>query len=210
MTLQLIPIAENHILHHVGTPGEALHFRLQTGAVLHYFLPVLESSKTQVRVELEGAGAQVHSHIVFLGTGKEDQAIDIQHLHLGKNTRSTLVAKGAAKDKARGNFIGTITMKPGSLEAVGSLEEHALILSPLARISTLPALEINHNDVQASHAATIERVDAERLFYLRSRGLSEQQGLELMVEGFFRDALEALEDTDLRSALLENILTRLA
>lgn len=210
MTLQLIPIAEDNILHYVGKPGESVHFLLKAGAVLHYFLAVLESSDTHVRVDLEGAGAQAHSHIVFLGTQKENQRIEIQHTHLGRNTRSTLVAKGAAKDHAQGNFVGTITMKPGSLEAVGSLEEHVLILSPTARVSTLPALEIEHDDVQASHSATIERVDAERFFYLLSRGLSEKEALELIVEGFFRATLSAMEDSELRAALLEKILTRLA
>lgn len=193
-TLKAIVVAENHTLKHTGVPNEQLRFVLKSGAHLDYFLPVLDeaSSKSHVVVELQGDHSSVKSQVVFFGHKKQVQALRLEHIHSGRATVSSLVAKGAVKDEALSQFFGLIKMLPGSIGAEGSLHEHSLLLSQGARIEAVPALEIEHDEVQASHAATLEKVDEEKLFYLLSRGLNEAAAMELLVEGFFKDALESL------------------
>ena len=206
--LKEIVVAEGHELTHMGEADEQLRFRVKTGATLHYFLPVLDSSSTQVVVELEGDNSSVDSKIVFFGNEQQEQSLRIEHVHLGRNTVSHLTAKGAVKDSAKSMFWGLIRMKPGSHGAQGDLNEHSLLLSSGAKIEAVPALEIEHDDVQASHAATLEKVDEEKLFYLLSRGLTEAAAMELLVEGFLRDALEFLpleQREDLYSAILKKL-----
>jgi Fe-S cluster assembly scaffold protein SufB len=192
--LKEIVIKEGHSLRHVGAPDEQVRFVLQAHASLDYFLPVLDdaASSTHVVVELQGDHSQVNSKVLYFGSKKQEQKLRIEHLHEGRQTHSHLVAKGAVKDNAVSQFYGLIKMLPGSQGAEGSLNEHSLLLSSGAKIEAVPALEVEHDDVQASHAATLEKVDNEKLFYLLSRGLTEASAMELLVEGFFKDALDEL------------------
>lgn len=194
LMLKDIIVAENDVLEHVGAPNEQLRFVLKNGAHLKYFLAVLnqDSSKTHVVIELQGDYSRVDSKVIFFGNKKQEQNLRLEHIHCGRGTVSTLVAQGAVKDQALSQFYGLIKMLSGSIGAEGSLHEHSLLLSPGARIETVPALEIEHDEVQASHAATLEKADAEKLFYLLSRGLNEKAAIELLVEGFFNSALELL------------------
>lgn len=209
-TLKAIVVAENHTLEHIGVPNEQLRFVLKSGAHLDYFLPVLDeaSSKSHVVVELQGDNSSVKSQVVFFGHKKQVQALRLEHIHSGRSTVSSLVAKGAVKDEALSQFFGLIKMLPGSIGAEGTLHEHSLLLSPGARIEAVPALEIEHDEVQASHAATLEKVDEEKLFYLLSRGLNEAAAMELLVEGFFREALESLP-IERREIIFSAILSKL-
>lgn len=195
----------------LGEENTKTHFVLEEDAVLDLFVPILgdSDSDTEVFVELKGKGSRVNSHVVFFGQGKQDQKIRFEHVHCGEETESSLSAKGAAKDEARTHFFGSVKMKPGSLNAKGHLAEHNLLLSPGARIEAVPALEIEHNEVQASHAATLERVDEEKLFYMNARGLPTSEAMELLVEGFFEDALSRLEDEELRRRLKEELFKKL-
>ncbi len=200
---------------HARVLGEAntkTHFVLEEDAVLDYFLPILgdADSDSSVLVELKGKRSKVNSHIVFFGHGKQDQKIHFEHRHVGEETESSLTAKGAAKDEAQTHFYGSVHMLPGSINAKGHLTEHNLILSSKARIEAVPALEIEHNEVEASHAATLERVDEEKLFYLNARGLPTSEAMELLVEGFFEDAFSSLEDEELRRSLTAEVFKKLA
>jgi len=194
----------------VLNPGSPQVFTLGDDESMHLFLPILEgSSETNLRVELKGDRSRVVTHIVFFGSGTEKQKVRVEHVHLGRETVSELFSKGAVTDEAVSSFYGTVQMEPGSNGAKGHLEEHNLLLSPTAKIDAVPALEIHHDDVQASHAATLEKVDAERLFYLQARGLSQAEAVELIVEGFFKAAFEPLPD-ELREKLYTQILSKLS
>lgn len=196
----------------LGEENTSTHFVLEDDAVLDYFLPILgdENSNSRVTVELKGKRSRVNSHIVFFGHGTQEQKIHFEHVHLGQDTESSMSAKGAAKDKAVSSFFGSVKMLPGSINAKGHLSEHNLILSPHARITAIPALEIEHNEVEASHAATLERVDEEKMFYLNARGLPTAEAMELLVEGFFEAAFSSLEDEELRRKLIAELFKKLA
>ncbi|KKR26433.1 MAG: iron-sulfur (Fe-S) cluster assembly protein, Fe-S cluster assembly protein SufD [Candidatus Peregrinibacteria bacterium GW2011_GWE2_39_6] len=111
--------------------------------------------------------------------------------------------RGVLLDKAQGFINGTIRMEPKCLGADGRLEEKILLLSPTARIEAEPNLEIRCHEVMASHAASVERIDEEKLFYLASRGIAGEVAIPLIVEGFLGEALGDLVDQSLKKRMNE-------
>lgn len=189
---------------HHGTSQKK--FELEEGARLEYFHHVLGESDDQVAVHLDGNESSVLSQTIFFGRLHQQQKLRVDHVHHGKNTRSKMISRGAVKDTAVSHFFGNIEMAPGCSGADGTLEEHNLLLSKGSKIEAVPALEIRHDEVQASHSATLERMDDEKLFYLQSRGLSPEAGMELLVEGFFWDALQTCPNLAFSERIFKDIL----
>lgn len=181
-------------------------FHLAEGARLEYFHHAFGDCSDSVKVLLEGDEASVLGQTLFFGHKNEKQKLRVDHVHLGERTRSQMISRGAVRDTAFSHFYGNILMERGCTGADGTLEEHNLLLSKGSKIEAIPALEIHHNEVQASHSATLERMDDEKLFYLESRGLPPQEGLELLVEGFFWDALQKCPDLAYSEHLFNHIL----
>ena len=191
--------------------GERKKFILSDGARLDLYQNILGGFKSsdEVTVELEGRGSEVFSQTVFFGHGNQEQEMRVNHVHIGENTTSNMISKGAVKGRSHGKFLGYIRMEPGCSGADGNLEEHNLLLSSGAKIDAVPGLEIGHHDVAASHAAYMERVDDERLFYLASRGIPEEEAISLIIEGFFLDAIQKMGDEALEARVFGQILNHL-
>ncbi|MFA4815164.1 MAG: SufD family Fe-S cluster assembly protein [Candidatus Gracilibacteria bacterium] len=188
-------------------PGKSQKiFTLEEGARLEYFHHVLGKSEDRTEILLEGNESSALSQTIFFGKADDRQTLRVEHVHQGKNTHSKMISRGAVKDSAFGRFYGNIRMLPGCSGANASLEEHNLLLSGGCKIEAMPSLEIRHNEVQASHSATLEKVDEEKLFYLQSRGLSPEEGLELLVEGFFWDALQKCPNLAFSEQIFKDIL----
>lgn len=188
---------------------ETKKFVLGENARLDFYNNILGASNSydEVTVELTGRGSEVFSQVVFFGHGKQKQAMRVNHVHIGQDTTSNMISKGAVTDHAHGSFLGYIRMEPGCTGADGNLEEHNLLLSSTSQIDAVPGLEIGHHDVAASHAAYMERVDDERLFYLASRGIPEEEAVQLIMEGFFLDAIQKMESPELGDRVFNHILS---
>lgn len=87
------------------------------------------------------------------------------------HTRSDLLYKGAVKDEARAVFSGLIKLERGAQKTDAYQANRNLLLSPTARVDSIPQLEIGANDVRCTHGSTTAPVDEVQLFYLQSRGL---------------------------------------
>ncbi|MFA6435762.1 MAG: SufD family Fe-S cluster assembly protein, partial [Candidatus Gracilibacteria bacterium] len=147
----------------------------------------------EIEVVLKGAGAECTTEMLFSADGVQESMVLFFAHHYGKNTKSIVRLKGALSGKSRGVFKGFIRAHSGSFGMQGSLEEHVLLLSEDCRLETIPGLEIQHSEVGVFHSAKIEHVDEEKLFYLQSRGLSTEQAIELIVQGFFEDSFRLLK-----------------
>lgn len=196
-----------HLRYMTAHPGKARKkFLLEEGARLDYFHHVFGAAEEEVLVTLKGSESQVFSQTLFFGSKSEAQTLSVNHVHEGQHSRSHMVSRGAVKDKALSRFYGNIFMMPGCSGAQGRLEEHNLLLSNGARIEAVPALEVHHDEVLASHSATLERADEEKLFYLQSRGLSPEKALALLVEGFFWDPLQRAPNLAFSQRIFQTIL----
>jgi Fe-S cluster assembly protein SufB/Fe-S cluster assembly protein SufD len=96
------------------------------------------------------------------------------------------------KDKAKAIFKGMIRIEANAKNSRAYLAEHAMILSKDALADAIPGLEIETNDVKATHSASVAQIDEEEIFYLMARGLSEDEAKKLIIVGFFEPLVERI------------------
>lgn len=101
-------------------------------------------------------------------------------------------------EQARGVFQGKVIVRPGAQKADGYQMSQALLLSDHAEVNVKPELEIYADNVRCSHGATVGALDEDQLFYLRSRGIPEDEAQALLIDAFLKDSLSLLEDDLLR------------
>lgn len=131
-----------------------------------------------------GKGSSSTSNGIFIGNGKSHIDATTNAYHLTANTTNDISVNGIMKGSSTAIYRGLIKIEREAQQTSSFLSNHILKLSENATANSIPALEIDANDVKASHGATIGEIDAEQLFYLMSRGLSEQESEHLIVDGF--------------------------
>lgn len=149
-------------------------------------------------VKLQGSGGEAHLDATFMARNEQvlDHRTSIEH-EVG-DTQSHQLYKGLLADRSRGIFNGRVLIRRGAIGANAAQLSQNLLLSPTAEINTKPELQIDADDVKASHGAAVGQLDAEHLFYLRSRGISEAKAKEVLLLGFALEALRGLQDAELR------------
>jgi Fe-S cluster assembly scaffold protein SufB len=130
----------------------------------------------------EGATAEVIS-VAFAGHGQH-QDTGAKAVHLAPNTRSRIVSKSVSKDGGRGTYRGTLKVAPGATGVVASVRCDALLLDEQSRSDTYPYIDVQEDDTTMTHEATVGKVSQDQIFYLMSRGLTENEATNLVVQGF--------------------------
>ncbi|MEW5958031.1 MAG: SufD family Fe-S cluster assembly protein, partial [Chloroflexota bacterium] len=116
---------------------------------------------------------------------------------------------GAVKDKSRSVFTGLIKIEPSAQQTNSYLKNENLILASTARADSIPSLEIDANDVRASHGATISKIDEEYIFYLMSRGISRNTAVRMVVEGFFHKVFDRMYNERVREKLFNAVSAKI-
>jgi Fe-S cluster assembly protein SufD len=122
--------------------------------------------------------------------------------HAAPNGTSRQTVKNVLAGRSRGVFQGRIEVARDAQKTDGYQMNQALLLSPDAEVDSKPELEIFADDVKCSHGATVGELDAEQLFYLRSRGVPVAEARAILVRAFLSEAIEAVAHDEAR-ALLE-------
>ncbi len=166
-------------------------------------------AKVNQEVALMGQGARAQVNGVMFTTGRQNLTYNTRQDHIAPHTTSDLLYKGGLKDKSRVVWRGMIRVEPDAQRTDAYQKNDNLVLSEDARADSIPGLEIEANDVRCTHGATAGPVDDEMIFYLRSRGISRETAVRLIVEGFFanvydRITLEPVRET-LRRAVAEKL-----
>ncbi len=173
----------------VGAGALYESFALATGGRL---------SRDEVRVRLDAPGARCRLDGAYLMRGR--QHVDNTTLidHAEPNTESREIYKGVLDGDSRAVFQGAILVRPGAQGVDGHQINRTLLLSDGAEIDSKPQLEIYADDVKCGHGATAGEIDADALFYLRSRGIDEAAARGLLVEAFLADLIDGLGEAGLR------------
>ena len=155
---------------------------------------LLGGAFTRSRLEsvMKGEGASSENVEVVFGTGTQRFDAVSNITHIGQNTSGHAVSKGVVKDRARSLFKGMIRIEKNAKNSRAYLAEHGMILGKEARADAIPGLEIETNDVKATHSASVAQINDEELFYLMSRGLSEDAAKKLIIVGFFEPLIERI------------------
>lgn len=107
--------------------------------------------------------------------------------------------KTIVSDKGRAVFNGLINVAQHAIKTDGQMTNNNLLMGKLAEVDTKPQLEIYADDVKCSHGATVGRIDDEQMFYLRSRGINQQDAQQMIIYAFAAELTEALRDEGLNS-----------
>lgn len=163
----------------------------------------LGSANVAYTVNLRGAGAESEVNGVFLTGGEERAELAIRTNHLVPDCSSRSVARGVAGGKSVGRFEGMVYVAKDAQRTDAEQQNRNLLLSEGARIETMPQLEIYADDVKCSHGATVGQMAEEAVYYMRQRGLAEEQARRLQITGFVGDLVMHCDEDGLCAHLLE-------
>ncbi|MBK9965845.1 MAG: Fe-S cluster assembly protein SufD [Holophagales bacterium] len=167
-------------------------------------------ARNELTVRLHGNGAGATLDGLFLARG--EQQVDNHTLvdHARPHCGSQQYYKGILDGSARGAFDGKVIVRPAGAFTDAHQKNRNLLLSDTARIDAKPQLEIYNNDVKCTHGSATGRLDADALFYLRSRALSEGQARSVLTLAFASEIVDRIPVEPLRAHLTERVLGWLA
>jgi len=176
---------------------------LEENATYEHFSATLGAklSRTEIHVALNGTGATAHLGGAQLLRGAQHGDFTFVLRHAAPGCQSRQLVRSVLDDNARGVFQGRIEVAKAAQKTDGYQMSRALLLSPHAEMDIKPELEIFADDVKCSHGATIGALDGEQLFYLRSRGIEEEQARAILVRAFLEEALEPVRHERAREIL---------
>ena len=153
------------------------------------------------RVELNGEGAEAELWGVFVAREGGVAKVHTDMRHNVADCHSNQQVRGVADDEGYGLFEGLVYVAPDAQRTEAYQQSRNVLLSPTARIQTLPQLEIYADDVKCSHGATVGQMNEEQIYYMRQRGLSEEDARKLQLGGFIRQVLDRVDDEALREEM---------
>ncbi len=166
-------------------------------------------AKVNQHVGLVGPGAVAQVNGVMFTEGRQHLSYHTLQQHHAPHCTSDLLYKGALQDQSRLVWRGMIKVDRDAQKTDGYQRNDNLILSENARADSIPGLEIEADDVKCSHGATAGRVDDEQVFYARSRGLTRNEAIRMIVTGFFQQVFDRITIDSVRHALGEAIGRRI-
>ena len=141
---------------------------------------------------LRGDDSRGEFYSVALTNGRQQADTGTKMMHLGKNTRSTIVSKGISAGRSDQSYRGLVRMTEGATGARNYTQCDSLLIGDQCGAHTFPYTEVRTPSGQLEHEATTSRIGEEQLYYLMSRGLSEEDAVSMIVNGFCRDVFKEL------------------
>jgi Fe-S cluster assembly protein SufD len=184
---------------------------LDRDALLNTLVVTLGGDYSRTWKECTMAGENAQSYMYGLYFSHGDQRFEHWTLqdHVAPHCTSDLLYKGALADASQALYYGKIHIRPNGHHSDAYQANRNLALSDKARALPNPQLEIENNEVRCTHGATVGRVSDEHLFYLRSRGISEDEARKLIVFGFFNQVLDRVGWSGMQDQLSDAIRTKM-
>lgn len=155
--------------------------------------------------QLNGEGATSHANVIGLTTKKQTQGFVTTILNRGRHTLGHIFQRGVILNRSTLVFNGIGKIIKGAQGSDAQQESRVLMLSRRARGDANPLLLIDENDVTAGHAASIGRVDEDQMYYLMSRGISEQVARKLVIRGFMGEVLAKMPTKEAQQQVVTEI-----
>ena len=137
-----------------------------------------------------GAHGSIMS-IAYAGSGQH-QDTGGKVVHAAKNTTSSIISKSVSKEDGRSSYRGLCKVHEGATGSRSNVECDALLINETSRTDTYPYIEVDEKRATVGHEATVSKVGDEQLFYLKNRGLSEEEAMALVVRGFIEPIAKEL------------------
>lgn len=165
-----------------------------------------------INIKLEynlGNQAKVNHYLIFIASHSQQLSFKEKYVFQGQGTLGRFNIRGLVKDEAQAICDSNITIAPGAQQTDAYLDMQGVIMDRTAKVEMIPGLQIEANNIKASHAAKISMLDDEQLFYLRSRGLTAEQAKNFFVDGMFGEIVAKIPDEDVKNKILEIIKDKL-
>ena len=200
--------AELHISHIQNLSQNVIHLTNKTGTCnrnskIYWNMGYFGGKKVRSSVYslLLGEGSEAEDIEVLFGNKSQQFDVFSNLVHTGRNTTGRVLSNGVMKDNSNALFKGMIKISEGAKNTNAFLGEHVMLLSREAKAKAIPGLEIETNEVKATHSASVSQIEEEKLFYLMSRGLTGEEAKKMIAFGFF--------DPVIRKMLLDEMKTKL-
>ncbi|NLT31722.1 MAG: Fe-S cluster assembly protein SufB, partial [Propionibacterium sp.] len=129
--------------------------------------------------------------VAFAGEGQHQDA-GAKMVHAAPHTSSTIVSKSVARGGGRSSYRGLVQIKEGAHGSRSTVKCDALLVDDVSRSDTYPYVDVREDDVSMGHEATVSKVSENQLFYLMSRGMSEDEAMAMIVRGFIEPIAKEL------------------
>lgn len=168
-----------------------------------------EYSISNYYVNLKGNESKNALNTVYLG--KNNQILDLNYITelQGQQSEVEIEVQGALKDKAKKNFKGTINFKKGAKKAKGNENEFCMLLSKTTSSLALPMLLCTEEEVEGNHSSASGKIDENKLFYLMTRGISENEAKKMIVKANFNEILKKIPCQNIQKQIIQEIDRRL-
>ena len=143
-------------------------------------------------VILKGDNSVGEFYSVALTNNYQQADTGTKMLHIGKNTKSTIVSKGISAGHGQNTYRGQVKIMPGALNATNHTQCDSLLIGDKCGAHTVPYIEVKNPTARLEHEASTSKVSDEQLFYLMQRGLSEEDAHHMIITGWSRDVIKEL------------------
>jgi Fe-S cluster assembly protein SufB/Fe-S cluster assembly protein SufD len=147
------------------------------------------ASRSRMNFLLNGRGSLAEGFEIFFTDAKQRYDFETNLVHNSPDSTGSTQARGVLKGESQSIFKGMIKIVNAAKNSRSYLAHHAMLLERTAKSDGVPSLEIDNNEVRATHSASVAQIDEEQLFYLMARGLSPDEAKKMVVLGFFEPVL---------------------
>jgi Fe-S cluster assembly protein SufB len=140
---------------------------------------------------LRGDNSIGEFYSVALTSGHQQADTGTKMIHIGKNTKSTIISKGISAGHSQNSYRGLVKIMPTATNARNFTQCDSMLIGPTAG-RTFPYVECRNNTAQLEHEATTSRIGEDQLFYCLQRGISEEDAISMIVNGFCKDVFSEL------------------
>ena len=141
---------------------------------------------------LKGDHSVGEFYSVALTNGMMQADTGTKMIHIGKNTRSTIISKGISADESRNTYRGLVKIAKTALGARNFTQCDSMLVKNKCSANTFPYIEVHTESAEVEHEASTSKMNEEQLFYLQSRGISKEDAINMVVNGFCKAVMKEL------------------
>ena len=141
---------------------------------------------------LRGEGSVGEFYSVAVVNHRQQADTGTKMIHLGKNTKSTIISKGVSAQFGKNTYRGLVRIAPGASGSRNYTQCDSLLMGSKCSANTFPSIEVYNRKSRAEHEATTSKIDEDQLFYCKQRGMSEENAVSMIVHGFCKEVFKNL------------------
>ncbi len=162
-------------------------------------------SQLKTTTQLQGEGAAATNSTGYIAFGNQVADINIKTEHQAPRAVSNMVSKGILNDNAKTFVKELINIQKAGAKSIGHQHQDILLIGDNAKADAIPTLEVDNDDVIASHGTSVGQIDDEILFYAQARGISKEEATQMIIQGFLQPIVNTIKNETIRTKVEELI-----